>query len=172
VADNEQKCSPTCRPWAPTHDRLDPAKLRRAESSDPNCDARVVENEPERVVRENRSEIERRCSRIRERYDETGDTTDAVTFGVSSTARIITGAALIILAVFAGFAAGELVVFQQMGFGVAVALLIDATIIRSVLLPATMHLLGRWNWYLPRRLEWLPRIEVEHRERPFATSAG
>jgi hypothetical protein len=101
VADNEQKCSPTCRPWAPTHDRLDPAKLRRAESSDPNCDARVVENEPERVVRENRSEIERRCSRIRERYDETGDTTDAVTFGVSSTARIITGAALIIVAVIA-----------------------------------------------------------------------
>jgi RND superfamily putative drug exporter len=111
-------------------------------------------------------------SRIRERYDETGDTTDAVTFGVSSTARIITGAALIIVAVFAGFAAGELVMFQQMGFGVAVALLIDATIIRSVLLPATMHLLGRWNWYLPSWLEWLPRIEVEHREQPLATTAS
>jgi putative drug exporter of the RND superfamily len=104
-------------------------------------------------------------SRIRERYDETGDTTDAVTFGVSSTARIITGAALIIVAVFAGFAAGELVMFQQMGFGVAVALLIDATIIRSVLLPATMHLLGRWNWYMPSWLEWLPTIEVEQRDR-------
>ena len=100
-------------------------------------------------------------SRIRERYDETGDTTDAVTFGVSSTARIITGAALIIVAVFAGFAAGELVMFQQMGFGVAVALLIDATIIRSVLLPAVMHLLGRWNWYLPHWLDWLPRLQVE-----------
>jgi RND superfamily putative drug exporter len=100
-------------------------------------------------------------SRIRERYDETGDTTDAVTFGVSSTARIITGAALIIVAVFAGFAAGELVMFQQMGFGVAAALLIDATIIRSVLLPATMHLLGRWNWYLPHWLDWLPRVQVE-----------
>ena len=100
-------------------------------------------------------------SRIRERYDETGDTTDAVTFGVSSTARIITGAALIIVAVFAGFAAGELVMFQQMGFGVAAALLIDATIIRSVLLPATMHLLGRWNWYLPAWLTWLPRLQVE-----------
>jgi RND superfamily putative drug exporter len=100
-------------------------------------------------------------SRIRERYDETGDTTNAVTFGVSSTARIITGAALIIVAVFAGFAAGELVMFQQMGFGVAAALLIDATIIRSVLLPATMHLLGRWNWYLPRWLDWLPRLQVE-----------
>jgi uncharacterized membrane protein YdfJ with MMPL/SSD domain len=100
-------------------------------------------------------------SRIKERYDETGDTTDAVTFGVSSTARIITGAALIIVAVFAGFAAGELVMFQQMGFGVAAALLIDATIIRSVLLPATMHLLGRWNWYLPSWLDWLPRLQVE-----------
>ncbi len=100
-------------------------------------------------------------SRIRERYDETGDTTDAVTFGVSSTARIITGAALIIVAVFAGFAAGELVMFQQMGFGVAVALLIDATIIRSVLLPAAMHLLGRWNWYLPHWLDWLPRMQIE-----------
>jgi uncharacterized membrane protein YdfJ with MMPL/SSD domain len=100
-------------------------------------------------------------SRISERYDETGDTTDAVTFGVASTARIITGAALIIVAVFAGFAAGELVMFQQMGFGVAVALLIDATIIRSVLLPAVMHMLGRWNWYLPRWLNWLPRLQVE-----------
>jgi RND superfamily putative drug exporter len=111
-------------------------------------------------------------SRIRERYDQTGDTTDAVTFGVSSTARIITGAALIIVAVFAGFAAGELVMFQQMGFGVAVALLIDATIIRSVVLPATMHLLGRWNWYLPRWLAWLPTIEVEHRDRPVTAPAG
>jgi uncharacterized membrane protein YdfJ with MMPL/SSD domain len=100
-------------------------------------------------------------SRIRERYDQTGDTTDAVTFGVASTARIITGAALIIVAVFAGFAAGELVMFQQMGFGVAAALLIDATIIRSVLLPAVMHLLGRWNWYLPRWLDWLPRVQIE-----------
>jgi uncharacterized membrane protein YdfJ with MMPL/SSD domain len=100
-------------------------------------------------------------SRIRERYDETGDTRDAVTFGVASTARIITGAALIIVAVFAGFASGELIMFQQMGFGVAAALLIDATIIRSVVLPAAMGLLGDWNWYLPRWLEWLPRVQVE-----------
>jgi putative drug exporter of the RND superfamily len=110
-------------------------------------------------------------SRIRERYDETGDTTKAVTFGVASTARIITGAALIIVAVFAGFAAGELVMFQQMGFGVAVALLIDATIIRSVLLPATMHLLGRWNWYLPHSLDWLPRLQVERDSVPTAPPA-
>jgi RND superfamily putative drug exporter len=100
-------------------------------------------------------------SRIKERHDETGDTTGAVAFGVASTARIITGAALIIVAVFSGFAAGELVMFQQMGFGVAAALLIDATIIRSVLLPAVMHLLGQWNWYLPPWLNWLPRLSVE-----------
>jgi RND superfamily putative drug exporter len=100
-------------------------------------------------------------SRIRERYDRTGDTTDAIEHGVASTARIITGAALIIVAVFAGFARGDLVMFQQMGFGVAVALLLDATIIRSVVLPSAMKLLGRWNWYLPRSLEWLPRVNVE-----------
>jgi RND superfamily putative drug exporter len=100
-------------------------------------------------------------SRIKERYDATGSTTDAVAHGVSSTARLITGAALIIVAVFSGFAMGDLVMFQQMGFGVAVALLIDATIIRSVLLPAAMRLLGAWNWYLPGWLEWLPRVQIE-----------
>jgi uncharacterized membrane protein YdfJ with MMPL/SSD domain len=100
-------------------------------------------------------------SRIRERFDQTGDTADAVTFGVGSTARIITGAALIIVAVFSGFARGDLIMFQQMGFGVAVALLIDATIIRSVVLPSAMKLLGEHNWYLPSWLEWLPRLEVE-----------
>jgi putative drug exporter of the RND superfamily len=100
-------------------------------------------------------------SRIRERYDETRDTTGAVSFGVASTARIITGAALIIVAVFSGFARGDLIMFQQMGFGVAAALLIDATIIRSVLLPSVMRLLGRWNWFLPEWLRWLPRVEVE-----------
>jgi putative drug exporter of the RND superfamily len=100
-------------------------------------------------------------SRIKERYDQTRDTTDAVTFGVSSTARIITGAALIIVAVFAGFASGQLIMFQQMGFGVAAALLIDATIIRSVVLPSAMKLLGDWNWYLPRWLERLPVLEAE-----------
>jgi RND superfamily putative drug exporter len=60
---------------------------------------------------------------------------------------------------------GDLVMFQQMGFGIAVALLIDATIIRSVLLPAAMVLLGKWNWYLPTWLEWLPHIQIEAAER-------
>ena len=88
-------------------------------------------------------------SRIKERYSQTGDTAGAVAFGVGSTARLITGAALIIIAVFSGFAAGDLVMFQQMGFGVAVALLVDATIVRCVLVPASMKLLGDRNWYLP-----------------------
>ena len=100
-------------------------------------------------------------SRIRERFAQTGDTRDAVTFGVSSTARIITGAALIIVAVFLGFARGDLVMFQQMGFGVAVALLLDATVVRGVVVPAAMGILGERNWYLPRWLEWLPHVEVE-----------
>ena len=100
-------------------------------------------------------------SRIRERYTQTGDSSEAVAFGVRTTARLITGAALIIIVVFIGFATGELVMFQQMGFGVAVALLIDATLIRSVLVPAAMELLGERNWYLPRWLEWLPHYEVE-----------
>ncbi|HEU6445490.1 MAG TPA: MMPL family transporter [Gaiellaceae bacterium] len=102
-------------------------------------------------------------SRIRERYLQTGDNDDAVAHGIGSTARLITGAALIIIAVFAGFAVGDLVMFQQMGFGVAVALLIDATLIRSVLLPAAMKLLGERNWYLPSWLGWLPDFHVEGR---------
>jgi uncharacterized membrane protein YdfJ with MMPL/SSD domain len=100
-------------------------------------------------------------SRIKERYDQSGSTRDAVVWGVASTARIITGAALIIVVVFAGFARGELVMFQQMGFGVAVALLLDATIIRSVVLPSMLTLLDKRSWYLPSWLEWLPHVEVE-----------
>jgi putative drug exporter of the RND superfamily len=100
-------------------------------------------------------------SRIRERYSHTRDNTDAISYGIGSTARIITGAALVIVAVFSGFAAGDLVMFQQMGFGIAIALLIDATLIRSVLVPAAMQLLGEWNWYLPGWLQWLPHFDVE-----------
>jgi len=100
-------------------------------------------------------------SRIRERFTQTADTTDAIIHGVSSTARLITGAALIIVVVFTGFATGELVAFQQMGFGVAVALLVDATIVRTVVIPAAMQLLGDRNWYLPQWLAWLPDVHVE-----------
>jgi len=100
-------------------------------------------------------------SRIREHFDQGADTAAAVRWGVASTARIITGAALIIVAVFSGFARGDLVMFQQMGFGIAVSLLIDATVIRSVVLPSVMVLLGDRNWYLPRWLTWIPHLEVE-----------
>jgi RND superfamily putative drug exporter len=111
-------------------------------------------------------------SRIRERYSASGDTTEAIVFGVASTARLITGAALIIIVVFAGFAAGELVSFQQMGFGVAIALLIDATVVRLVVIPAAMELLGERNWYLPSWLEWLPHVEIEDPAMSAAGSAG
>jgi RND superfamily putative drug exporter len=105
-------------------------------------------------------------SRIKERFDQTGSTRDAVVSGVASTARIITGAALIIVVVFAGFARGQLVMFQQMGFGVAVALLLDATIIRSVVLPSMLTVLDARSWYLPSWLNWLPHVEVEQPTSP------
>jgi putative drug exporter of the RND superfamily len=90
-------------------------------------------------------------SRIREEYRASGDTGAAVSFGLVSTGRIITGAALIIVVAFAGLAVGDLVMFQQLGLGVAVALLLDATVVRVLLVPAAMRMLGRWNWY-PSRL--------------------
>jgi RND superfamily putative drug exporter len=107
-------------------------------------------------------------SRIHERYNQVQDPRGAVVVGVGSTARIITGAALIIVVVFCGFAAGDLVMFQQMGLGVAVSLLLDATIVRSVLMPATLAILGDRAWWLPRWLGWLPRLTIE----PPATSGA
>ena len=100
-------------------------------------------------------------SRIRERFQQTGDNTGSVAYGIRSTGRLITGAALIMVAVFVGFASGDLVMFQQMGFGLAVAVLLDATIVRSVLVPASMRLLGRANWYLPSWLGWLPEFRAD-----------
>ena len=111
-------------------------------------------------------------SRIRERFSQTGDNSDAIAHGVGSTGRIITGAALIIIAVFSGFARGDLVMFQQMGFGVAIALLLDATVVRLVLVPAAMELLGDRNWYLPAWLRWLPDVHVEGAERTRRTGAA
>jgi RND superfamily putative drug exporter len=103
-------------------------------------------------------------TRIREEYDRTGDNTEAVAYGLRRTAGIITGAALIMVAVFTGFAAGRLGPMQQMGFGLGVAILMDATIVRTLLVPASMRLLGDWNWYLPRWLGWLPRVSIDGRE--------
>lgn len=100
-------------------------------------------------------------SRIREHYDETGNNARAVAYGLRSTGAMITGAALIMVAVFGGFAAGETIVNQLVGFGLAVAVLLDATLIRSVLVPASMEVLGVRNWYLPSWLNWLPDVQVE-----------
>jgi uncharacterized membrane protein YdfJ with MMPL/SSD domain len=100
-------------------------------------------------------------SRIHERWSATGDTPGAIVHGVASTARLITGAAAIIIVVFAGFATGQLVAFQEMGFGIAIALALDATLVRLLLIPAAMRLLGERNWYLPRWLDWLPNVQIE-----------
>lgn len=99
-------------------------------------------------------------SRVRERFKQTGENNESVSFGLRSTGRLITGAALIMVAVFGGFALGDLGMMQQMGFGLAVAVFLDATLIRCVLVPATMKLLGHRNWYLPKWLEWVPNISL------------
>jgi RND superfamily putative drug exporter len=105
-------------------------------------------------------------SRIREHYDYTHDNTESVAHGLRTTGAIITGAALIMVAVFGGFAAGTVVPLKQMGFGLAVAVFFDATIVRSILVPSSMKLLGDWNWYLPRWLQWLPDVKVEGEHAP------
>ena len=100
-------------------------------------------------------------SRVRERYDQTGNNAEAVAYGLRETAGLITGAALIMVAVFGAFASGKTIINQQVGFGLAVAILLDATLVRSVLVPASMELLGSRNWYLPSWLGWLPDLRVE-----------
>src|SRR3954452_18957587 len=101
-------------------------------------------------------------SRIREAVDGGMRTDDAVRHGIKSTAGVVTSAAFVMVAVFAIFASLSMIEFKQMGVGLAVAVLIDATIVRAVLLPSTMTLLGERNWYLPRRLRWLLRFDAEH----------
>ena len=111
-------------------------------------------------------------SRIRERFDQTGKNDESIAFGLRSTSAIITGAALIMVAVFMGFAVGDLATFQQFGFGLAMAILVDATIIRSVLVPATMKLLGDRNWYLPGFLKWLPDLRVHPADDNLSTEVN
>ncbi len=103
-------------------------------------------------------------SRVKELHDDGEATQEAVRLAITRTAGTVTSAAIIMVAVFGLFATLSLIMMQQMGFGLAVAVLIDATIIRAVLLPATMKLLGEWNWYLPTWLEWLPSLAPEGRE--------
>jgi len=116
-------------------------------------------------------------TRIRERFDETRNNEESVAFGLRSTANIITGAAVIMVTVFAGFALGDLEMMQQMGVGLGVAVFLDATVVRIILVPATMRLLGDRNWYLPRWLHWLPDLRVEQqiprsRSRPVGSARG
>ena len=100
-------------------------------------------------------------SRIREQFDRTGNNAEAVAYGLRSTGGLITGAALIMVSVFGAFATGQTIVNQQVGFGLAVAVLLDATLVRSILVPATMEILGRGNWYLPLWLRWLPGVRAK-----------
>jgi len=98
-------------------------------------------------------------SRIREAHDKGMSTDEAVAYGIKSTAGVVTSAAVVMVAVFAIFATLQAMILKQFGVGLAAAVLIDATLIRAILLPASMKLLGDWNWYLPKWLEWLPRLE-------------
>jgi uncharacterized membrane protein YdfJ with MMPL/SSD domain len=100
-------------------------------------------------------------SRVKEEHDRGIPTADAVMTGISATSGTVTSAAAIMVCVFAGFGTIGIANIAQFGLGMAVAVLVDATLVRSLLLPATMKLLGEWNWWLPPFLRWLPRIEIE-----------
>ena len=100
-------------------------------------------------------------SRVRESHDQGRSTAEAVSHALRATAGVVTSAAIVMVAVFAIFASLGMIDFKMMGVGLAVAVFIDATLVRAVLVPAAMKLLGDWNWYLPRRLEWLPRVAGE-----------
>ena len=100
-------------------------------------------------------------SRIREAYDRGLSNEEAVAHGIKSTAGVVTSAAVVMVATFSVFALLPVIDMKEMGVGLAAAVLIDATIVRAVLLPATMKLLGERNWYLPSWLGWLPRLERE-----------
>jgi uncharacterized membrane protein YdfJ with MMPL/SSD domain len=117
-------------------------------------------------------------TRIREGYDSGMSTEDAVSHGIKTTAGVVTSAAVVMVSVFAVFATLSLVIFKELGVGLGVAVLIDATLVRAVLLPASMKLLGDWNWYLPSWLEWLPHVSraptgkaPEPGSQPHATEA-
>jgi uncharacterized membrane protein YdfJ with MMPL/SSD domain len=115
-------------------------------------------------------------SRIREGYDSGMATEAAISHGIKTTAGVVTSAAIVMVAVFSIFGALQAMLFKQFGVGLASAILIDATIVRAILLPASMKLLGDWNWYLPKWLEWLPHFEhgekLEPVEVPAVTSPG
>jgi RND superfamily putative drug exporter len=105
-------------------------------------------------------------SRMREEWDGSADNEHAVAYGLEHTGRIITAAAIIMIAAFAGFTAGRFVGFQEFGIGLSAAILLDATVVRALLVPAAMKLLGRWNWYLPEKVRRALRLT------PAASSSG
>ena len=100
-------------------------------------------------------------SRVREAYDRGMTTEDAVEHGIKTTAGVVTSAAIVMVGVFSIFGSLSILMLKEFGVGLAAAVLLDATIVRAVLLPATMKLLGDWNWYLPKWLEWLPQAKYE-----------
>ena len=100
-------------------------------------------------------------SRVKEAHDGGMRTEDAVAHGIKATASVVTSAAIVMVAVFAIFATLAMIDFKMMGVGLAVAVLLDASIVRAILLPSAMKLLGDWNWYLPRWLQWLPEFKIE-----------
>jgi putative drug exporter of the RND superfamily len=108
-------------------------------------------------------------SRVREAFDRGLETSDAVAHGIKTTAGTVTSAAIVMVGAFAIFATLPILEMKEMGIGLAAAVLIDATIVRGVLLPASMKLLGRWNWYLPNWLRWLPTFK--YRPEPAAQFA-
>jgi RND superfamily putative drug exporter len=105
-------------------------------------------------------------SRIKEEYDRTGSNHEAVADGLSATARVITAAAAIMICVFGSFALGDERVIKEFGLGLAVAVLIDATVVRMILVPSTMELLGDANWWLPKWLQWLPQVHIDGNDVP------
>ena len=111
-------------------------------------------------------------NRIKEAYDAGHSNEESVSMGIKATAPVITSAALIMVLVFGAFATSRVLGFKMIGVGLAVAILIDATIIRAILLPASMKLLGDWNWYLPKWLEWLPRVSAEGDREVEAVTLG
>jgi RND superfamily putative drug exporter len=110
-------------------------------------------------------------SRIREAFDRGLSTEEAVSHGIRTTAGVVTSAAAVMVAVFSIFGSLGQLSMKEIGVGLAVAVLLDATIVRAVLLPASMKLLGDWNWWLPERLAWLPRTAVESGPEPASASA-
>jgi putative drug exporter of the RND superfamily len=111
-------------------------------------------------------------SRMREEWDRTKDNERAVSLGLAKTGRIVTAAGMIMFAAFMGFVAGSIVGLQQFGFGLAIAILLDVTIVRALLVPSAMKLFGRWNWWLPANVARVVRVKPSPLERPAAAAAG